>query len=183
MIRYFYRSVIVLPALISLNLFLWSCNQSSQEEIIFSESSDADQNDSIPIPVTLGEQVIRYATTLLNTPYKIAGKDSLGFDCSGFVSYVFKKYGVEVPSSSRHIARLGNKISIEEAHPGDLVFFRGTDPNSTEVGHIGIVVSAQGEPIKFIHSSSAQASPYVKYDSLSKPNYNRRFIMVKRIID
>jgi cell wall-associated NlpC family hydrolase len=164
---------------------IMACHQQegNQEEIIFSESSDADQNDSTQIPITLGEQVVAYATTLLNTPYKVAGKDSLGFDCSGFVSYVFKKYGIQVPSSSRHIAELGNKITTEEARPGDLVFFRGTDPNSTEVGHIGIVVSSPGEAVKFIHSSSADASPYVKYDSLAKPNYNRRFIMVKRIID
>jgi cell wall-associated NlpC family hydrolase len=176
------KSIFVLSILISLTIVSWSCNQSSQEEIIFSETTDADQNDSTQIPLTLGEQVVAYANTLLNTPYKVAGKDSLGFDCSGFVSYVFRKHGVEVPPSSRHIAELGEKITSEEARPGDLVFFRGTDPNSTEIGHIGIVVSAPGEPVKFIHSSSAQTSPYVKYDSLAKPNYKRRFIMVKRIV-
>jgi cell wall-associated NlpC family hydrolase len=178
-----YKWLLFLLIPVSSIITLWSCNQSTKEEVIVEQSSDIDQNDSTQIPLTLGEQVVAYATTLLNTPYKVAGKDSLGFDCSGFVSYVFKKHGIQIPSSSRHIAELGKKISTEEAKPGDLVFFRGTDPNSTEVGHIGIVVSVQGEPIKFIHSSSAQASPYVKYDSLARPNYNRRFIMVKRIID
>ena len=178
----FCKSIYVLLILLCPTIVSWSCNQSSQEELIFSETSDADQNDSTQIPLTLGEQVVAYATTLLNTPYKTAGKDSLGFDCSGFVSYVFKKHGVAIPSSSRHIAQLGQKITLEEAQPGDLVFFRGTDPNSIQVGHIGIVVSAPGEPVKFIHSSSAETSPYVKYDSLAKPNYKRRFMMVKRII-
>jgi cell wall-associated NlpC family hydrolase len=177
-----FKSVFILFSLLSLNVALWSCNQSSKEEIIFAEFSDTDQNDSKQIPVTLGEQVVAYATTLLNTPYKVAGKDSLGFDCSGFVSYVYKQHGIQIPSSSRYIAQLGKRIPTEQASQGDLVFFRGTDPNSTEVGHIGIVVSAKGEPIKFIHSSSAETSPYVKYDSLAKPNYARRFIMVKRVI-
>lgn len=171
---------------LSFGIGLWSCSQESrQEDIIFSASasSDNDQNDSIPLLVTLGDQVVSYATTLLKTPYKVAGKDSLGFDCSGFVSYVFKKHGINIPSSSRHLAQLGKKIETEEAQPGDLVFFKGTNLNSTEVGHVGIVVSVPGEPVKFIHSSSAKASPYVKYDSLAKPNYQRRFIMVKRIIE
>lgn len=182
--KYFYKSsILLLGIIISLCTMLSSCGQEAQQgETIFSESVADDQNDSTQLPVTMGEQVVAYATTLLNTPYKVAGKDSLGFDCSGFVSYVYKKYGIDIPSSSRHIAELGEKIETEEAQPGDLVFFRGTDPNSTEVGHIGIVVSAAGEPVKFIHSSSAKASAYVKYDSLAKPNYTRRFIMVKRII-
>jgi cell wall-associated NlpC family hydrolase len=182
--QYIYKPIWIVAILLGLNMTCGSCNHSSREEITVEASSDTDQNDDgTPIPLTLGDQVVAYATTLLNTPYKVAGKDSLGFDCSGFVSYVFKKHGIQIPSSSRHIAELGQKISTQEAKAGDLVFFRGTDPNSTEVGHIGIVVSAPGEPVKFIHASSAQASPYVKYDSLARPNYKRRFIMVKRIIE
>lgn len=130
----------------------------------------------------LGEKIINYASTLKGTPYKVAGRDTTGFDCSGFIYYVFKHYNVEVPHSSRHLAELGTEVDTSIAKPGDLVFFKGTNPNNSEVGHVGIVVSRPGEPIKFIHASSANTSAYVKFDSLARPNYKRRFLKVKRLL-
>jgi cell wall-associated NlpC family hydrolase len=130
----------------------------------------------------IGEQIVNYAASLEGTPYKEAGRDISGFDCSGFIYYVYKKYSIDVPHSSRHLAELGTEVDTSKAQPGDLVFFRGTKPDNPEVGHVGIVVSRPGEPIKFIHASSATSSPHVKYDSLARPNYNRRFLKVKRLL-
>jgi cell wall-associated NlpC family hydrolase len=130
----------------------------------------------------LGDRIVHFAAQLEGTPYKEAGRDISGFDCSGFIYYVYKQYNVDVPHSSRHLAELGTEVDTSRAQPGDLVFFKGTNPDNPEVGHVGIVVSSPGEPLKFIHASSATTSAYVKYDSLAKPNYHRRFLKVKRLL-
>jgi cell wall-associated NlpC family hydrolase len=130
----------------------------------------------------LGDRIVNFAAQLEGTPYQEAGRDMSGFDCSGFVYYVYKQHNVEVPHSSRHLAELGTEVDTSTAQPGDLVFFKGTNPENPEVGHVGIVVSSPGEPLKFIHASSAATSAYVKYDSLARPNYNRRFLKVKRLL-
>jgi cell wall-associated NlpC family hydrolase len=130
----------------------------------------------------MGEKIINYAATLEGTPYKAAGRDMEGFDCSGFIYYVYKKYNIDVPHSSRHLAELGTEVDTRDARPGDLVFFKGTNPDNPEVGHVGIVTSKPGEPVKFIHASSATSSAHVKYDSLARPNYTRRFLKIKRLL-
>ncbi len=135
-----------------------------------------------PHSSNIGEKIVKYASSLEGIPYKIAGRDTSGFDCSGFIYYVFKRYNIEVPHSSRHLAELGTEVDTSIAQPGDLVFFRGTSPDNPEVGHVGIVVSKLGEPLKFVHASSATSSAYVKYDSLARPNYKRRFLKVKRVL-
>jgi cell wall-associated NlpC family hydrolase len=176
-------------------LALTACNQQAPENdtpdnptesvILPDDANTADnspEESSAQSSPELGTKIVNYAGTLAGVPYKEAGRDTTGFDCSGFVHYVFNQYDIEIPHSSRHIAQMGKEISIEEAKQGDLVFFRGTDPASTEVGHVGIVVSGTGEKIKFIHSSSARSSPCVRFDSLEKPNYQRRFLMIKRVI-
>jgi cell wall-associated NlpC family hydrolase len=133
---------------------------------------------------TKGERIAQYAATLLNTPYKVAGKDEEGFDCSGFVSYVFAENGLSLPSSTRALIGVGQEIPLAEAIPGDLIFFTGTDPASTEVGHVGIVVSPAADSIQFIHSSSARSSAYVKYNVLeASPGYQKRFLMVRRVLE
>jgi cell wall-associated NlpC family hydrolase len=164
---------------------------SSAEES--ASGNDSDVSDS-EIPVTqisesaqqgvpaVGQKIVKYASTLEGTPYKEAGRDESGFDCSGFIYYVFKKYNVEVPHSSRHLAELGTEVDTSLAQPGDLVFFKGTSPDNPEVGHVGIVISKPGDPVKFIHASSATSSPHVKYDSLARPSYKRRFLKVKRLL-
>ncbi|SDL85468.1 NlpC/P60 family protein [Catalinimonas alkaloidigena] len=133
--------------------------------------------DAPPVP-----ELVVYAQTLLGTPYCYASTNpSKGFDCSGFVYHVFEHYGYDLPRSSRLMAREGREVTPEEARPGDLIFFRGTDPNSSVVGHVGIVVAATGEePLRFIHASSNRTTPEVKYDSLVR-HYKERFVSVKRV--
>jgi cell wall-associated NlpC family hydrolase len=156
---------------------------SADSELPDSETIDASLvNTTIQHTPGRGEKIVGYAGSLEGTPYKVAGRDPSGFDCSGFIYYVFKQHHIDLPHSSRHLAELGTEVDTSMAQPGDLVFFRGTSPNNPEVGHVGIVVSEAGEPVKFIHASSATGSAYVKYDSLARPNYKRRFLKVKRLL-
>jgi cell wall-associated NlpC family hydrolase len=142
----------------------------------------ANEAGADPSAAPLREEIVQFAHSLLGVPYKYAGTDKNGFDCSGFVHFVFKKHAIALSRSSRLLATEGKLVAAEEAQPGDLIFFTGTDPASTSVGHVGIVVSEPGEELRFIHSSSSRTSPGVRYDSLAKPNYQRRFLMVRRVL-
>ncbi len=131
---------------------------------------------------SLRQDVVAYAATLEGIPYKVMGKDEKGFDCSGFVSYVFKEFDVDIPSSSRHMMEYGEEVKLEEAMPGDIVFFTGTNPDIRQPGHVGIVVSQPGEPLTFIHSSSSRKDPCVKYSEMSEA-YQTRYLATKRILE
>ena len=101
-----------------------------------------------------------YAKEFLGNPYVWGGTSlTKGADCSGYVLSIFGKYGYSLPHSSRAQANMGTKVSLAEAKPGDLVFFKGTY-DTPGMSHVGIylgngkMVSA-GDPIKYadIHSS------------------------------
>lgn len=76
-----------------------------------------------------GNSVLAIANTLLGSPYKWAGSTPAGFDCSGFVAYVYAQMGISLPHSSYGILNAGRVVSAAEAQPGDLVYWPG---------HIGI---------------------------------------------
>lgn len=101
------------------------------------------------------QQVIAYAESLMGTPYKYAGCDPNGFDCSGFTYYVFKHFNINLPRSSTEMAKIGQPVSEKELQPGDLVFFGSKKGKSFSVSHVGIVHSVgEGAYYSFIHSSS-----------------------------
>jgi len=142
---------------------------------------NADQK--VPGSDPKGAEIVEYAGTLLGIPYKVAGKDEDGFDCSGFVSYVFKHKGMSLPSSTKALIEVGERIDLDKAAPGDIILFTGTDSSSTAVGHAGIIVSRTADSTQFIHSSSACSSACVKYNVLeASPGYQRRFMMVRRVL-
>src|SRR5688572_18472417 len=94
------------------------------------------------------DTILKRAYSVMGTPYKWAGATpQTGFDCSGFVYWCFQPVGVKTGRSSSTLFNMGEKVEIENAQPGDLILFKGTDPNSTGVGHVGIVVSKKGEPL------------------------------------
>src|ERR1700733_15002744 len=86
-----------------------------------------------------GDSIIQFARTLIGVPYRTAMCDPLrGFDCSGFVNYVFKNFNFDVPRSSAEFANIGERISLEDAKPGDIIIF--TSPTRRhQIGHMGIV--------------------------------------------
>lgn len=123
--------------------------------------------------------LVTFAETLIGTPYVYASSDpKVGFDCSGFITYVFNRFGIAVPRSSVDFTDVGKTVSVEEAKRGDLILFTGTNPAERQVGHMGIIVS-NTDSLRFIHSSSGKAmgvtvTPLNKY-------YQSRFVRVARI--
>ncbi|MBJ6118016.1 C40 family peptidase [Pontibacter sp. BT310] len=125
------------------------------------------------------QEIIDYAMTLLGSPYEFAGITPSGFDCSGFVTHVFDNYNIAVPHSSALQAKEGVAVAKEEAAPGDLVIFTGTNENERTPGHVGIVISEPGDTISFVHSSSNGG---VKISKVQGTRYDVRFLEVRRVL-
>lgn len=105
-----------------------------------------------------------------------------GFDCSGFVYYVFTHFNIKVPRASMDYEKLGKIIPPDSARPGDVIVFTGTNAKNRAPGHVGIILSKPGETITFIHSSSSKKKSGVKISSYAEsPYYQKRFIKIVRI--
>lgn len=141
-------------------------------------SSDPEEEMSKAIS---GLDIVTFAMSLKGKPYKWAGvSPKTGFDCSGYTYFVFKELGVDIARSSRAQYKEGIEVDETEARKGDLIFFRGTNPASKQIGHVGIVISEPGEEtVRFVHSSTGRG---VVEDSLERTNYRRRYIGVKRVL-
>ncbi|OLY91401.1 NlpC/P60 family protein [Cnuella takakiae] len=101
--------------------------------------------------------LVTFAKTQIGVPYLYGSTDpSKGFDCSGFITYVFNHFGIAVPRSSIDFTNVGKTIAANEARPGDLILFTGTDSTEQLVGHMGIIVD-NSDSLRFIHSTSGKA--------------------------
>ena len=125
-------------------------------------------------------ELLTYANTLIGVPYKYASTNpAVGFDCSGFITYVFNHFNITVPRSSIDFTNVEKEISLADAKPGDIVLFTGTDSTSREVGHMGIITSAANGEYYFIHSTSGKAKGVTI--TLLNNYYSFRFVKVIRI--
>ncbi|TVT42650.1 NlpC/P60 family protein [Hymenobacter setariae] len=138
---------------------------------------------SVPRPVR-ADSVVRFALAQLGTNYCYAGSSpSTGFDCSGFVRFVFSRFAVDMPHSTSLLIGVGRPVPRAQARPGDIVVFTGTAPGSTTPGHAGIVISDLGEtPLRFVHSSSARRESGVKVSQVEGSGYEQRFMQVRRVL-
>ncbi|MDA6068511.1 C40 family peptidase [Flavobacterium sp. AC] len=120
------------------------------------------------------DSLISYSKQYLGTPYLYAGNNpKRGFDCSGFVNYVFQHFEVTVPRSSSGYKNLGTAKKSEDFKVGDVLVFYGYR-NKTIVGHVGIICEANGMHSKFIHASSGKAGS-VTISDLDSDHYSKRF--------
>ena len=122
----------------------------------------------VPLPPVVGT-----ALSLQGAPYRNGGTDPSGFDCSGFVAYVFAQQGLALPRSVSEQYSWGRSVSADAVHPGDLVFFSTVAPGAS---HVGIAVSAD----EFVHAPSS--SGVVRVERLSTPYWNSRFIGIRRVL-
>lgn len=95
-----------------------------------------------------GQQIAWYAYQYLGYPYKWGGKDPSGFDCSGFVSYVYAHFGITLNRVAQDQARNGRAVSASELQPGDILCFYS---GSSYIGHVGIYIGYG----KFIHAQNS----------------------------
>jgi cell wall-associated NlpC family hydrolase len=97
--------------------------------------------------------VLRTAKQYLGVPYVWGGSTPNGFDCSGFVQYVLREHGYNIPRTSKQQANHGQNISLSKVKAGDLVFFGDSKNN---ISHVGMISSTRGRSMKMIHASSSK---------------------------
>ena len=125
-------------------------------------------------------ELLAFARTLNGIPYKYGSIDpEQGFDCSGFITYVFNHFGITVPRRSVDFTYIDREVSIEDARPGDLILFTGSDSTLRIVGHMGIVVSNDDNQLTFIHSTSGKS--YGITETPLNSYYQARYVKTIRI--
>lgn len=140
--------------------------------------SDVAHADESPVN---SDDLIAFAQSLKGIRYKYASADpDNGFDCSGFVLYVFRHFNISVPRSSSAFSKIGTKVSVDEAKPGDIILFTGTNSSVRTVGHVGIVTKS-GPTLSFIHATSGKA--YSVAETAMTPHYTKRFVKIVRVLD
>ncbi len=120
----------------------------------------------------LGRQLANFAQGFLGVTYAWGGASPGGFDCSGFVYYVYNHYGISVPRVADEQYEFGQRIPLTDIQPGDLVFYSTYTPGPS---HVGIYVG-NGQ---FVHASSG--ADQVTLTSMAKPYYKARFLGAFRI--
>ena len=144
------------------------------DSTIYKEEQDIKTGSAIP------DSLVAFGKSLVGTPYLYASSDPAnGFDCSGFITYVFNHFGIAVPRSSVDFTDMGIEIPTDFASPGDLILFTGTDSTIRIVGHMGIVESNERGNLLFLHSTSGKA--YGVVISPLKGYYETRFVKVIRV--
>lgn len=134
---------------------------------------------------TISEESTKMISDLLSEahryigrPYVHGAKGPKAFDCSGFTSYVYRQFGYTISPSSRAQYAEGTNVERNDLRKGDLVFFTSRR-SGKNVGHVGIVVSADNESgdFKFIHASvkGVKVSDFEGY-------YLGRYVGARRII-
>jgi len=180
-------------------LFMTACKEKSEPSFdgpvrVTNEidSSNIDSNLTPPVPIIykqgyeintgliIPDSVVAFGKSLVGTPYLYATSDpAKGFDCSGFITYVFNHFSIAVPRSSVDFTNVGLEIPREIASPGDLILFTGTDSTIRIVGHMGIVESNEYGNLLFLHSTSGKS--YGVTISPLKGYYEPRFVKVIRV--
>ncbi|OYU83300.1 MAG: hypothetical protein CFE24_11970 [Flavobacterium sp. BFFFF2] len=143
-------------------------NQSEAYDIIESEDSNY-----------FVSQMMQFTSEKIGIPYRAGGTTPDGFDCSGFVFYTFNKFGVSLPHSSSDMATLGQKVEGSDIKAGDLIFFMNRGQRH-RINHVGIVVEANADEIRFIHSSTQSG---IVISSTKESYYRKSFVQANRILE
>ena len=120
-----------------------------------------------------GYEVSGTALDFRGAPYRNGGADPTGFDCSGFVWYVFSQHGLAIPRTVQDQFRIGESVSPSDLRAGDLVFFSTTAPGAS---HVGIVIGGDS----FVHAPSS--SGVVRVERLGASYWSSRFVGARRVL-
>ena len=136
------------------------------------EAPSAPSAPTAPGVVAEGYALSGTALSLRGAPYRMGGVDPNGFDCSGFVRYVYQQHGVPMPREVREQFRVGTTVDRGRLEPGDLVFFSTVAPGAS---HVGIVIGGD----QFIHAPSERG--VVRVENLGAQYWASRYVGAKRV--
>ena len=121
-------------------------------------------------------KILTNAKKYLGGKYVWGGTKPKGFDCSGYVQYLYEKEGVALPRTAYEQSKVGMYVSRKELKKGDLLFFLTNKKRNIPITHVGMYLGND----KFIHAASRKKGIIIS--SLSKSKYSRLYIKAKRII-
>jgi len=113
-------------------------------------------------------RLVQTAKRFLGVRYKRGGNTPRGFDCSGYVKYVYQRNGIRVPRTAAEQFRSGQRIDLRRAKPGDLVFFHTS--NRKFLSHVGIYLGN----LKFIHAP--RTGKRISFADLRNSYWRKRYI-------
>lgn len=153
-------------------------NNLNSDELVVGQQLKV-ENNSQPTPSRSGtsldgSRIIEKGAEFLGTPYRYGGQRPGGFDCSGFVLYIYSQFGYDLPHNAAAQYRYGADIGKSDLAVGDLVFFAC---NRSGIDHVGIYSGNN----QFIHSSSPRSGGVI-YSSLSEGYYAGRYVGARRIL-
>jgi cell wall-associated NlpC family hydrolase len=175
-----------------ISAILFSCSDARKPNYVITGKGDTvivAKQDTLPPPEpdsagyftkietgsTTPAQLVAFANSLKGIPYKYASTDpTQGFDCSGFITFVFNHFKIAVPRRSVDFTFMNKQINLQDAKTGDLILFTGTDSTERVVGHMGIIIIASpGKELTFIHSTSGKADGVTEtpFNSYYKSRY------------
>lgn len=120
------------------------------------------------------DEIGAYALKFYGTPYKFGGNTPAGFDCSGYIRYVFNNFDINLPRTSAEQFEVGTAVSKEELQPGDLVFFANTYKKG--ISHTGVYIGND----EFI---SAKSKGVLKANLKTDSYWAPKFAGAKRVIN
>ena len=104
------------------------------------------------------------------------------FDCSGFTSYIYRNFGIEIKRTSREQFTQGRNVNLADLQPGDLLFFSSRSSGRGRVGHVAMVASVDKEngTCRFIHASTKKGVTYQTFPD--NAYYSTHFIGARRVL-
>ncbi len=121
---------------------------------------------------SLGQQIVTYALSYVGCPYVYGGTSPSGFDCSGFVQYVYKHFGYSLNRGATSQLADGYWVSYDSLMPGDIIYFG----YGSTASHVGIYIGGG----RFVHAENYSTGVVVT--SLSESYYASRYLCAHRIV-
>ncbi len=146
------------------------CRSQSDFTVVFDEGPAITGSESIKAPVktdSLRTKIIASARKYIGVGYRYSQSNENGFDCSGYVRFVYGNFGFDLPRSSSDQFKQSRRVREHEALPGDLVFF---NIHGKSISHVGIYLGNN----EFIHSPSKGKS--VSISSLDEVYYKKHLV-------
>lgn len=134
----------------------------------FSSASNTSSSGS-----SIGQQIATYAQSFVGYPYVYGGSSPSGFDCSGFMQYLFAHFGYSINRTATDQLANGYKVSRENMKPGDIIYFG----YGNEASHVGMYIGND----QFVHAENPSTG--VVITNLSTTYYSSRFLCAHRIVD
>jgi cell wall-associated NlpC family hydrolase len=130
-------------------------------------SAGLEAKPPVPVADRRGRKAVAIAVRYLGVSYRWGGASPAGFDCSGFVVYVYGRVGVTLPHNGAMLWAKGRAVERRDLEPGDVVFFNG-------LSHVGIFIGRDS----FVHSP--HTGDVVKISRLSESSYRTTYVRARR---